>query len=330
VNLAAKLGRDSPPFRLGCDLPELKVARQRLAGVSSDHPPGGGACRREAHRACQPNPHSPWSAHRLTFRYVGVNVSNPEAVRYRYRLDGVDSAWSEPTALREIDYTNVPPGRFRFQVAARNNSGVWNEAGTFLDFSIDPACYQTNWFRALCAAAFLALLCVLYQVRIQQVRRQERKLRDVIETIPTFAWTALPDGSVDFVNRHWQEYAGLSTDWRTRRGKNRRLVRFVPHSTPDTATSSRIEFLQSGRSWTGDRSELGSRTSMAACDSDISFRASSLPTLGMRTPVYSARPQHSLVRPGNQRVHLGWYLGFGCGTDQRVLRRRLLSFAVQS
>jgi len=38
------------------------------------------------------------------------------------------------------------------------------------------------------------------------------ELRDVIETIPTFAWTALPDGSVDFVNRHWQEYTGLSTE----------------------------------------------------------------------------------------------------------------------
>ena len=44
------------------------------------------------------------------------------------------------------------------------------------------------------------------------MRRQERKLRDVIETIPTFAWTALPDGSVDFVNRHWQEYTGLSAE----------------------------------------------------------------------------------------------------------------------
>jgi PAS domain S-box-containing protein len=56
------------------------------------------------------------------------------------------------------------------------------------------------------------VLGILYQLRIHQVRRQERKLRDVIETIPTFAWTALPDGSVDFVNRHWREYTGLSTE----------------------------------------------------------------------------------------------------------------------
>jgi PAS domain S-box-containing protein len=52
----------------------------------------------------------------------------------------------------------------------------------------------------------------LYRLRIRQLHRQERKLRDVIETIPTFAWTALPDGSVDFVNCHWQNYTGLSTE----------------------------------------------------------------------------------------------------------------------
>ena len=34
----------------------------------------------------------------------------------------------------------------------------------------------------------------------------------MVETIPTFAWTALPDGAVDFVNHHWVEYTGLSTE----------------------------------------------------------------------------------------------------------------------
>ncbi|MGC2057456.1 MAG: PAS domain-containing protein [Candidatus Sulfotelmatobacter sp.] len=33
-----------------------------------------------------------------------------------------------------------------------------------------------------------------------------------VETIPTFAWAALPDGAVDFVNHHWVEYTGLSTE----------------------------------------------------------------------------------------------------------------------
>ena len=150
--------------------------------------------------------------------YSALSLSAPERVRFRYKLEGHDADWQDVGNRRQAFYNDLAPRNYRFRVMACNNSGVWNEAGTFIDFSIAPAYYQTNWFRALCVAAFLAVLWVLYQLRIQQVRRQERKLRDVIETIPTFAWTALPDGYVDFVNRHWQEYTGLSSEKTLRSG----------------------------------------------------------------------------------------------------------------
>ena len=61
---------------------------------------------------------------------------------------------------------------------ASNNSGVWNEEGAFLDFSIAPAFYQTIWFRVLVGALFLALLVAAYRLRLQQLRRKEKKLRE--------------------------------------------------------------------------------------------------------------------------------------------------------
>jgi signal transduction histidine kinase len=57
-------------------------------------------------------------------------------------------------------------------VIASNNSGVWNEAGASLDFSIVPAYYQTLWFRLSVVAAFLSLLGALYQLRQRQIVRQ--------------------------------------------------------------------------------------------------------------------------------------------------------------
>jgi PAS domain S-box-containing protein len=62
----------------------------------------------------------------------------------------------------------------------------------------------------LCVAAFLAFLWGLYQLRVRQFRREERKLREAIETIPAMAWIAGPDGTVQFMNRRWVEYTGLS------------------------------------------------------------------------------------------------------------------------
>src|SRR5262245_59871061 len=46
----------------------------------------------------------------------------------------------------------------------------------------------------------------------EAARRSEKQLRDVFETIPAMAWSALPDGSVDFMNRAWKDYTGLSMD----------------------------------------------------------------------------------------------------------------------
>jgi PAS domain S-box-containing protein len=55
----------------------------------------------------------------------------------------------------------------------------------------------------------------------EAVLRSEKELRNVIETIPTSVWTALPDGTVDFVSRDWREHSGLleespyGTGWQT-------------------------------------------------------------------------------------------------------------------
>ena len=57
-------------------------------------------------------------------------------------------------------------------MTACNSQGVWNQTGASLDFVVLPAYYQTWWFRALCGAAFLALLWGLYQFRLRQLARQ--------------------------------------------------------------------------------------------------------------------------------------------------------------
>jgi len=62
----------------------------------------------------------------------------------------------------------------------------------------------------LCVAAFLAFLWGLHQLRMQQLRREDRKLTEAIETIPAMAWIIGPDGAVQFRNRRWVEYTGLS------------------------------------------------------------------------------------------------------------------------
>ena len=109
--------------------------------------------------------------HDLRIDYTALSLVAPEKVHFKYKLEGQDQDWKEVIDDRQVEYTNLPPRHYRFRVIACNNSGLWNETGDALAFSIDPAFYQTNGFRALCAAAFLALLWMAHQFRLRQLQR---------------------------------------------------------------------------------------------------------------------------------------------------------------
>ena len=114
----------------------------------------------------------PPRVHSLAIDYTALSLVAPEKVHFRVKLEGQDKDWRELVSVRHVEYTNLPPKHFRFRVLACNNSGVWNEEGATLDFLIPPAWYQTNWFRASCVAAFLAVIWAAYQLRVRQLAHQ--------------------------------------------------------------------------------------------------------------------------------------------------------------
>ena len=114
----------------------------------------------------------PKLTHHLRIDYTAFSLTVPERVRFRYKLEGVEKDWQQPTALRQAYYTDLAPQKYRFIVKACNNDGVWNEEGAALDFFVAPAYYQTNWFQATCLAAFLAFLWGVYRLRLRQIAHQ--------------------------------------------------------------------------------------------------------------------------------------------------------------
>jgi signal transduction histidine kinase/ligand-binding sensor domain-containing protein len=108
----------------------------------------------------------------LEIDYAALSLVAPEANRFRYRLDGRDRRWYDAGNRRLAFYTDLPPGKYRFHVIASNNSGVWNEQGASIDFSIAPMFWQTPWFRIACGTAFVALLLALYWLRARQLALQ--------------------------------------------------------------------------------------------------------------------------------------------------------------
>ena len=108
----------------------------------------------------------------LRIDYTALSFVAPDKVRFRYRLDGLDTAWRDVGGERQAVYTNLPPRRYRFHVMACNNDGVWNQAGASLDLLILPAFYQAAWFRILLVVVSSGLIWLAYRLRVRQVARQ--------------------------------------------------------------------------------------------------------------------------------------------------------------
>ena len=79
--------------------------------------------------------------------YTAVSLSDPEAIRFRYKVQETDKDWHEAAAATPVTYRNLPPGSYHFSVEAADTNGVWSGAPANMAFAILPAFYQTNWFR---------------------------------------------------------------------------------------------------------------------------------------------------------------------------------------
>lgn len=115
----------------------------------------------------------------VTVEFAVLSLRIPERVRVRYRLEGQDEGWVDPGLRRQAFYTNLGPGNYRFQVMAANESGVWNQQGTTLVFSIAPTFAQSIWFKLLLALLLCALLAAAYILRLRQVTSRLQSRFDV-------------------------------------------------------------------------------------------------------------------------------------------------------
>lgn len=136
----------------------------------------------------------PTGTTRIEIDYAAVNIALPERVRYRYRLDGLDTQWRQ-TGARRASYTNLPPGDYVFRVAAANEQGPWSEPEARLRLRIPPAFHQTTWFHASCALAAGLAVWLAWRLRLRQVttrlrlrteaqtQERERIARDLHDTL---------------------------------------------------------------------------------------------------------------------------------------------------
>jgi signal transduction histidine kinase len=118
--------------------------------------------------------------------YTALSFIKSGRIRFKYKLEGLESEWVDAGTRRTAYYSHVPPGNYTFRVIAANADGIWNSQGDALRFDVLPPFYRTAWFSMLICTVAAGLLYLAWHSRVSQLERvnamQQAFSRQLIES----------------------------------------------------------------------------------------------------------------------------------------------------
>jgi diguanylate cyclase (GGDEF)-like protein len=115
----------------------------------------------------------------LLIQFSGLNFSAETRTRYRYRLLGSKSAWTD-TGERSVHFEGLPGGSYVFEVIAAGPNGLWSPAPARFAFSIQPPWWLTWWFLLASAIVAVLLARTLWQYRVRALVAQKELLEQQV------------------------------------------------------------------------------------------------------------------------------------------------------
>ena len=107
----------------------------------------------------------------LEINYTALSLFKSSQIKFKYRLEGLETNWTEAGTQRSANYSYLPAGSYTFRVIAANANGVWNNEGAKLKVVVRPYFYQTWWFLLLAVGAMAGTIWLIAHARLSQVRK---------------------------------------------------------------------------------------------------------------------------------------------------------------
>jgi len=124
----------------------------------------------------------PYSSNSFNFTFTALDYANQENIRFYYRLDGLDTNWTNAGNLHSVNFENLAPGNYTFRVKAVNSKGIWSKQDAVYAFSITPPFWKTGWFIALLIIAIVTSF-YFYVRRREAIAREKQKQQTEIQTL---------------------------------------------------------------------------------------------------------------------------------------------------
>ncbi|HWQ55239.1 MAG TPA: two-component regulator propeller domain-containing protein [Bryobacteraceae bacterium] len=115
----------------------------------------------------------------LRVRFTALTFRHEAAVRFRYRLAGLEEAWNY-TAQGEAQYSGLPAGEYTFEVLASGGGGRWSGAPATVSITIRPPWWMSWWFYALLGGLGVAIVRLFWYVRMKRMLRVQSRLEAAV------------------------------------------------------------------------------------------------------------------------------------------------------
>jgi ligand-binding sensor domain-containing protein len=123
----------------------------------------------------------PYDQNHLSFDFFAINFSNPESVKYKWKLAGFDENWSPASTEHNIVYSNISPGKYIFLVKACNEDGIWNKVPQKIRFEIKAPFWLQWWFITLEIIVFIALIIGVFRFQVNRIRKKSREMQKQLQ-----------------------------------------------------------------------------------------------------------------------------------------------------
>jgi len=105
----------------------------------------------------------------ISFNAIDLSTSN-SSPEYSYKLSPLDTSWSSPSKSKFVSFAQLPPGKYQFEVRAKDRASGWSEPAIFR-FTIAPAFWNGWWFRLIMIIIASFIIISLFRARIQKIKK---------------------------------------------------------------------------------------------------------------------------------------------------------------
>jgi signal transduction histidine kinase/ligand-binding sensor domain-containing protein/CheY-like chemotaxis protein len=161
----------------GHKMPQVSLARLNVLDREVTYDPAAGSDNLiDKHISEATRIEIPRGTNLFSLEFSVPEYTNPQRILYAYRLAGFDKDWkSAPARLRMATYTNVPPGRYRFEVKAFFSGSPEDYSLCSVDLHVEAPWYRTGAAYVIYLILLAGLALLLYLQAGERKRRAEEK-----------------------------------------------------------------------------------------------------------------------------------------------------------